>query len=48
MILFSHGLHSLIVEVLKKLVVEEHAREIGYSGVVNLVRGVVHGLYPSI
>src|SRR5215217_246171 len=48
-LLLSHGLHRLLVKIyVEELVVEEHARDVGYSGVIHPVRRVVHRLYPAV
>src|SRR5215217_9204871 len=45
----SHGLGGLLVEVpVEELVVQEHAGDIGYLGVVDPVRGAIKGLYPAV
>src|SRR5215208_5244472 len=45
----SYGLSSLLVKIpVEELVVEEHACQVGYPGVVHPVRGAVHRLYPAV
>src|SRR5829696_6610804 len=45
----SHGLCSLLLEVaVEELVVQEHAADIGYLGVVDPVRGAIKALYPAV
>src|SRR5918994_4910269 len=45
----SHGLGGLLLEVaVEELVVEEHAGDIGYLGVVDPVRGAIRRLCPAV
>src|SRR5215207_4104298 len=45
----SHGLGGLLVEVaVEELVVQEHAGDISYLGVVDPVRRAIRGLYPAV
>src|SRR5215213_8474317 len=44
-----HGLRGLLMEVaVEELVVQEHASEVGYPGVIDPVRGTIKGLYPPV
>src|SRR5215212_6350742 len=41
--------YGLLVKVpIEELVVQEHAGDIGYLGVVDPVRGAIKGLYPAV
>src|SRR3712207_8482537 len=42
------GVPNQLVEVIRKLVVEEHTREVRYAGVADAVRRPVHGLYLAV
>src|SRR5215211_1311125 len=44
-----HGLRGLLVEVpVEELVVQEHASEVGYPGVIDPMRGTIKGFYPAV
>src|SRR5215213_3742665 len=44
-----HGLRGLLMEVaVEELVVQEHASEVGYPGVIDPVRGTIKGFYPPV
>src|SRR5215211_303576 len=45
----SHGLGGLLLKVaVEELVVQQHAGDICYVGVVDPVRGAIKGLYPAV
>src|SRR5215211_7053700 len=45
----SHSLGGLLLKVaVEELVVQQHAADIGYLGVVDPVRGAIKGLYPAV
>src|SRR5918995_6017082 len=46
---FSDGLHGLLLEIpVEELVVEEHARQVGYPGVIDPMGRAIEGLYPAV
>ena len=46
---FLHGPRGLLAEVgVEELVVEEHASEVGYPGVINPMGGTIERCYPAV